>query len=146
VGNTSVSVTVPAGTPGQPVAVVLLHDTVPGPAATGVRYGAVITRNSVPAAYRTGWTTTLTGVGFARSGGWVLVSSTGKVVASLPVVATQKALSGVRSGVWIGSATSVVAKLPGLAAGTYSLRFLPSSAAYPGAVFLGTGPATVVYR
>jgi IPT/TIG domain/Papain family cysteine protease len=147
ISDRAVSVAVPAGKPGASVPVVLSHDTVAGPAVTGLRYGAVVTRNSAARGPRSGWTTTLTGVGFPRAGSWALVDSTGRTRATLPVVTSRAALSSARHGaVLVSSATSALVKLPAMAAGTYRLRFAPDQRSYPGASLLATDQGTVVFR
>jgi hypothetical protein len=145
--STSVAVTLPAGTPGAAIPVVLLDDSIAGPAVTGVKYAAVISGNSVRSGYRTGWVTTLTGVGFAGSGSWTLTNSGNRTVASIPVVSSRTAFNAARHGaVLIGSATTVGLRLPGLAVGTFTLHFVPNQNSYRGASSLATSYATVVYR
>jgi hypothetical protein len=144
--NTAVVVTVPAGTPGTAVPIVLLHDGLPGAAASVTR-AAVITRNSAPSGVRTGWTTTLTGVGFTRAGGWALINGSGRTVALLPVVSSTSALRAARHGaVLISSATSATVTLPTLARGSYRLSFAPDQRTFPHAKLLSSTQAVVVYR
>ena len=145
--STAVSVILPAGTPGTAIPVVLRHDSVPGPAVSGVRYAAVITGNTVRSGPRTGWSTGLGGVGFSGSGSWTMVSSTRHTVAVIPVVTSRTALSAARHGaILIGSTSSATLRLPALARGTYTLHFVPSQRAYPGASMIASAVATVVYR
>lgn len=144
---TAVSVTLPAGTPGAAIPVVLRNDSVPGPAASGAKYGAVITASTARSGAHGGWTTTLSGVGFTGSGSWTLVNSAKRTVAGIPVVTTRTALSAARHGaVLIASGTTATVKLPGLAVGTYTLHFVPSQRSYPGASMVASSYATVVYR
>lgn len=146
-GSTAVSVTLPAGVPGKAVFVVLSHDSVARPAITGIRYGAVITGNSTPSGRRSGWTTTLTGAGFAHARSWTLVNGAGRTVANLSVVTSWTALTAARQGaVYVSSGTAVVVKLPALAAGTYKVRFAPDQTTYQGAALLSSAQASVVYR
>jgi hypothetical protein len=147
VSSTAVSVTLPAGTPGAAIPIVLRNDSVPGPVVGGVKYAAVIMGNSVRSGPHAGWTTALTGVGFSGSGSWTLVNSANRTVAAIPVVTSRTALSAARHGaVLIGSGTSVTLKLPGLAVGTYTLHFVPNQSSYRGASMIASSYATVVYR
>lgn len=86
-------------------------------------------------------------MGFTGSGSWTLVHTAKRAVAALPVVTTMTAPSAARHGaVLIGSGTSATVELPGLAVCTYTLHFLPSQRACPGASMIASGVATVVYR
>lgn len=149
VSDTQVAVTIPAGAPGAEVAVRLLRNGIASQPDSTARYAAVITASSQPAGpTRGGWTTVLTGVGFARSGSWALVDSAGTVVASLPVAATRDALTAAGRGVLLTSGTQATVLLPAAPAGragVYSLTFTPDQAAYPGAVTGLTSKAYVVY-
>jgi hypothetical protein len=146
VSDTTLTVTVPAGTPGAAAPVVLLHDTVPGPPVTGVTYVALITGSSAPAGPSGGWTTKLTGAGFAQSAGWALTDAAGQTVASLPVVTTSAQLSAASGGaVLVSSPTSATVRLPAAPTGMYRLVFTPDPATYPGAALGFSSKAVVVY-
>jgi Papain family cysteine protease/IPT/TIG domain len=127
VNDTTLVVTAPAGTPGTAAPIVLAHDKVAGSPITGVTYAAVISGNSTPAGPTTGWTTTVTGAGLAKSTGWALVDGTGAEVATLPLVTSKAALTSASSGVYLASPTSAVVKLPSEAAGMYRLAFTPTA-------------------
>jgi hypothetical protein len=146
VSDTALTVTVPGGTPGAAAPIVLRHDTVAGPPVPGVSYVAIITANSAAAGPSAGWTTRLSGVGFAQSTGWALTDGDGQTVASLPVVTTTPQLTAASGGaVLVTSPTSATVKLPAASAGMYRLVFTPSTSAYPGADLGFSSKAVVVY-
>jgi hypothetical protein len=149
VGDSRVTVAVPAGVPGAAATVVLLRDGVAGTADSTARYAAVITGSTQPVGPSAGgWLATLAGVGFARSGGWALLDGTGSVAAALPVVANRDALATAGSGVVLVSATQVVVKLPPSpsgAPGVYTLSFTPDPDLFPTAVTALTSKSVVVY-
>lgn len=147
VSPTAVNLWLPAGKPGSVPAIVLLHDSLPGPVVTGTRYVAVITANSTPAGSRRGWTTAVRGVGLGAAHGWALLNSRGQVVRTLPVVTTRSALGSARHGaVLITSSTSATVRLPATAAGTYRLVFTPDQRAYPGSSLAATLAALLAFR
>jgi hypothetical protein len=147
VSSTALNLWLPAGKPGTVPAIVLLHDSVRGPAVTGTRYVAVITASSVPAGSRSGWTTTVKGVGIGAAHGWALLNSRGQTVRTLPVVTTWAALGSARYGaVLITSTTGATVKLPAQAAGTYRLVFAPDQRSYPGASLAATLAALLTFR
>jgi hypothetical protein len=146
VSDTALTVTLPAGTPGAAASLVLLHDTVPGPPVTGVTYVAIVSANSTPAGPTGGWTTKLTGAGFAQSAGWALTDEAGQTVASLPVVTTTTQLAAASGGaVLITSPTSATVKLPAASTGVYQVVFTPDSHTYPGADLAFSSKAVVIY-
>jgi hypothetical protein len=146
-GDRSLSVSVPAGRPGRAGSIVLLHDSVRGPAITAPRYAAVVSRNSASRGRTAGWTTSLRGDGFTGSGGWVLVDSAGRRVAALPVVRSRTALRSARHGaVLIGGSTVATVKLPAMRRGTYRIGFTPSQRVYPGARYAFTAVSAVTFR
>ncbi|MCU1670189.1 MAG: hypothetical protein JWP40_3116 [Blastococcus sp.] len=146
VSNTTLTLTLPAGQPGAAAPIVLFRNSVPGTTISGVRYAAAITGNSAPTGPRRGWTTTLTGAGFARAGSWTLVNGAGRAVSGLTVVASRAALTSARSGaVLIASATSAIVKLPAMSPATYRLTFRPDQRTYPGAALLPSAKAGVAY-
>jgi hypothetical protein len=145
VSDTTLAVSVPGGVPGADVPIVLLHDGVPGAPVTGVTYAAVISGNSFQAGPQAGWTTKLTGVGFANSGSWKLLDAAGSTVAGLPVVSTPGALASATGGAVLLSGTSASVKLPAETAGMYRLTFTPDSSAFPGASVGFTSRAVVIY-
>jgi hypothetical protein len=149
VSDTELAVVAPAGTPGAEVAVRVVRSGLASQPDRTARYAALITGSSQPAGpTRGGWLTTLTGVGFANSGGWALVDSAGTVVATLPVVATREALAAASSGVLLGAGAQATVKAPvapgGRAAG-YGLTFTPDQTAYPGAVVGRTSRSYLLY-
>jgi hypothetical protein len=146
VNDTTVTVTVPSGAIGAAAPIVLLHDKVPGAPITGVTYAAAVSRVTYAAGARTGWTTTVSGIGFAGSGSWKLVDAGGTTVASLPVVSTSAALTASSGGVLRTSNTAATVKLPATAPGRYRLTFVPDQVAYPGASVLPTDGAYVTFR
>jgi IPT/TIG domain len=146
VTDTTVTVTVPAGAIGAAAPIVLLHDKVPGAPITGVTYAAAVSRVTNAAGARTGWTTTVSGIGFAGSGSWQLVDADGATVVSLPVVSTSAALTTSSGGVLRTSNTAATVKLPATAPGRYRLTFVPDQAAYPGSSVLPTDQACVAFR
>jgi hypothetical protein len=146
VSDTSLVVSVPAGVPGTAAAIVLLHDGVPGAAVTGVSYAAVITANAAQAGPLSGWTTSLTGVGFTGSGSWALIDGAGNTTANLPVVTTTAGLAAASGGaVLISGPTTVSVHLPAAGEGMYRLTFTPNGSAFPGAQFAFTSKAVVIY-
>jgi Papain family cysteine protease/IPT/TIG domain len=149
IGDTLVTVAVPAGAPGAAAAVRLLRNGIASQPDGTTRYAAVITGSTQPSGpSRGGWLSTLSGVGFAGSGGWALVDSAGTVAATLPVVATRDALTAASSGVVLTSGTQATVKLPAAPAGhpgVYGLTFIPSQGAFPGATAGLTSKAYLVY-
>lgn len=145
VSDGALSVVMPAGTPGAAAPIVLLHDSVPGAPISGVTYVASISGNTIPAGpVSGGWTTTLTGAGFAGSASWALLDQSGNTVATLPVVTSTSALTASAGAVLINSPTTATVKLPAAtSAGIYQLRFDPTG--YPNASFGFTSKAVVVY-
>jgi hypothetical protein len=147
ISDRSLRVAAPRGKPGRASSIVLLHDSVRGPAIPGPRYAAAVTRNSVRHGPSGGWTTSLRGDGFTRAGRWVLVNGAGHRVASLQVVRSEAGLSAARHGaVLVGSPTSATVKLPALRRGTYRIGFTPSQRLYPRARYAFTALSAVTYR
>jgi C1A family cysteine protease len=148
VNDTRVTVTVPAGTPGAPVSVVLLRNGLASQPDTNAKYVAVITGSSQQAGPTAGgWTTSLTGVGF-KAGSWSLVDNAGNTVATLPSVSTRDALNPAASGVFVQSTSAAVVKLPAAPAGqpgSYTLTFTPDRSAYPAASAAYTSKAVIIY-
>ena len=129
----ALDLTVPAGKPGALTTIVLIDDSIAGPRITGPRYVAGITASSAPAGSRSGWTTSIKGVGLSAAHGWALLNSRGQVVRTLPVVSSWSALGSARYGaVLITSATTATVKLPATAAGTYRLLLHPRPARLSG--------------
>jgi hypothetical protein len=146
VGDTTLAVTVPAGTPGAAAPIVLTHDGLGGQPVTGVTYAAVISGNKTAVGPTRGWTTVLTGVAFTGSGDWALVDDAGQTVAELPVVTTTAALAAATDGaVLVTKATSATVHLPAAEAGMYRLTFVPNSTTYPSATTAFTSKSVVVY-
>jgi hypothetical protein len=146
VSETALKVTVPAGTPGAAAPIVLLRDKVPGTPITGVTYGAAIMRVSAAAGAATGWTTSVSGAGFAGSGSWALLDADGATVAALPVVSNAAALKAASSGVVLTSGTAASVKLPATTPGRYRLTFVPNQTTFPGASVLPTDQAYLTVR
>jgi hypothetical protein len=147
ISDRSLRVAAPRGKPGRASSIVLLHDSVRGPAIPGPRYAAAVTRNSVRHGPAGGWTTSLRGDGFTGSAGWVLVDSAGRRVAALPVVRSRTALRSARHGaVLIGGSTVATVKLPAMRRGTYRIGFTPSQRVYPGARYAFTAVSAVTFR
>jgi hypothetical protein len=143
----SLTVSVPAGRPGRAGSIVLLHDSVRGPAIPAPRYAASVTGNSARRGRTSGWTTALRGAGFSGAGGWVLVTGAGRRVTALHAVRSRAALRAARHGaVLIASSTSATVRLPALRRGTYFIRFTPSQRVYPGARYAVTAASAVIYR
>jgi hypothetical protein len=146
VSETALKVTVPAGTPGAAAPIVLLRDKVPGTPITGVTYGAAIMRVSAAAGAAAGWTTSVSGAGFAGSGSWALLDADGATVAALPVVSNAAALKAASSGVVLISGTAASVKLPATTPGRYRLTFVPNQTTFPGASVLPTDQAYLTVR
>jgi hypothetical protein len=147
ISDRSLRVAAPRGKPGRASSIVLLHDSVRGPAISGPRYAAGVTANSVRRGPADGWTTSLRGDGFTSAGRWVLVNGAGHRVASLHVVRSKAALPAARHGaVLVGSSTSATVKLPALRRGTYRIGFTPSQRLYPRARYAFTALSAVTYR
>jgi hypothetical protein len=147
INDTTVVVTLPKGVPGVGASIVLTHDGVPGTAIPGVTYAAVIAGNPTPVGPPAGWTTKITGVGFANSGSWALVDGAGQTAASLTVVTSTAALAAsTRGAVLITGPLSATVQLPAEPAGMYRLTFAPDSTLFPGTTAAAfTSKAVVVY-
>jgi hypothetical protein len=145
ISDSSATVTVPAGVPGQTIPIVLSRSGIQTAPDTTLKYGANIATTTLRADVTGTRTAVVTGRGLAGATAWTLTSPDGTHSTALPVVTD---LSTVTAGVLISSDTSAQLKLPtapASGAGNFKLSFTPNQTTYPGATFLASSGALVAY-
>jgi hypothetical protein len=143
ISDSVISVTMPPGTPGASVPIVILRDTVPSP-AVNVTYVAVVTGLSVTTGPTAGGTlVTVSGKGFAGSSVWKVKAMDGTTLATL---APTSGWDGVDAGVLVMSDTRAVVKMPAVAEfGAVYLDVTPDQTLYPNAAYAPTSKSVFVY-
>src|SRR3954471_4672994 len=143
VSDSSLTVVLPGGTPGQRPSIVLSRQGFASSPVTSASYGAAITvATAVPDP--NGIVLRLTGRGFDHSRSWTLTSDADTSHGTNLPVPTQPD----DVGVIVQSDTSATIRLPVAPgpAGSYHLSFTPSWVTYPGAGFADTPAAHIGYQ
>ena len=150
ISDTSVTIAVPAGIPGQTIPIVLSRSGALSATNTTLKYAAHLTSTTLRSDGTGVRYATVTGTGLAGATGWTLTSPDGRSSTALPIVGpgTASTLISAPTGVLITSNDVVQIKLPRSpsgGAGLFALSFTPNPTSYPGATFLATPGATVPY-